>query len=360
MSAPRLDVLAQNAIKAMQGIPGQSAARQSREIDRAIARIQQELRGSIQSMAHQNRVQNFSEEVTQHAYMAIFRSLKTWQPEIATFSTHVHWQLRGEMKAINHAFHQDHRIIQTKTPTHKLPVPSRTFSMDAAMSTSEENNEVFTGHDFYASQYAEKEIHVKTEEFVLQRQLDRAISHIFGAKEARRSDASEAAIIENRFKLMERREMYLRHFLGEETFDEIGRQFGRTRERIRQVVRSLESELQRIMVLENGTFRHSDFHPTWDAFVASYFVKHKDNHLNENSPYRPAGVAIEMPAFYASDSAGLHPVFDEDVEVATVEAIEAPENTNENWNTNEAILMENFREERQYVMHFHAEHGLAA
>ena len=79
---------------------GLGPARLRREEDRLVSRISDVLRPTVRKMMRHKGMMDLQDEVGQHAFIAIHTALSDWDGSISSFSTHVHWKLRAEMRTL--------------------------------------------------------------------------------------------------------------------------------------------------------------------------------------------------------------------------------------------------------------------
>jgi len=107
----KLDIIAQEFISLQSSDTGR--ARKNNEESKMILQISKILTPSIRKMAKNKGLLNLLDDVQQHAYLAINTALKSWDGNMSSFSTYVHWQLRAEMKNLElHHFPERRKVSQ--------------------------------------------------------------------------------------------------------------------------------------------------------------------------------------------------------------------------------------------------------
>lgn len=107
----KLDIIAQEFI-CLQNSDTIRARKRSEE-GKLILSISKILSPSIRKMAKNKGMLGILDEVQQHAFLAINTALKSWDGDMSSFSTYVHWQLRAEMKNLElHHFPERRKVSQ--------------------------------------------------------------------------------------------------------------------------------------------------------------------------------------------------------------------------------------------------------
>lgn len=286
----KLEIYAKTMLSLARGEHEFGPRRLKAEQDRNIYAIYKLLRGTINRLVMGKNmgmnIRGLSEEVEQHSLIAIHQALETWDPSIATFSTHVYWQIRAELATLQHHLFPERRKIKVKQPIRFLefdrPIVSDkgdsiTLLETLSCETSEEDVEI-SGRDHFA-------LHT----------LERVFSHYIAREMTRfcssSSDLGKAA--DRRKALMRNRDVCLRRYLGiktyseiadrrfhSNTYDEIAVDYGVTRERIRQIIReteeALDGQLPRYCrdskaIIEAERAAPREIHPSWPSLATEHY-----------------------------------------------------------------------------------------
>ncbi|NVE95465.1 hypothetical protein [Altererythrobacter lutimaris] len=77
--------------------------------DREFARLLETLNGRIVHLIRVYRLTDMLEDARQASAIAVLRALESYNPRQARFTTHVTWQLRGELQSLRHRVRLDQR-----------------------------------------------------------------------------------------------------------------------------------------------------------------------------------------------------------------------------------------------------------
>ena len=77
--------------------------------DREFARLLDLLSPRIRNLIHTYRLGDMLEDAQQACAIAVLRALESYDPHQARFSTHVTWQLKGELQSLRHRVRLDQR-----------------------------------------------------------------------------------------------------------------------------------------------------------------------------------------------------------------------------------------------------------
>lgn len=81
----------------------------ARETVREFEALRGHLRPIISRLISQYRLHDMREDAEQSAAIGLHRALGSFDPDKARFSTHVVWQMRGELQSLRHRVRLDHR-----------------------------------------------------------------------------------------------------------------------------------------------------------------------------------------------------------------------------------------------------------
>ena len=88
---------------------GDASAPNAIRRDRLYARILGILSPRIRSLTRQYAMQDMAEDAWQACALGVHRAIATYDPDRASFSTHVTWAMRGELQSLRHRVRLDQR-----------------------------------------------------------------------------------------------------------------------------------------------------------------------------------------------------------------------------------------------------------
>ena len=117
--------------------------------DRAFARLLERLKPRIAYLVGRYGLSDMREDAEQACAIGVHRALETYDPRKARFTTHVTWQLRGELQSLRHRVRLDQRQSARSAQV-------RTVSLEALSAAYAESGEVFEIVDEDALQRVER------------------------------------------------------------------------------------------------------------------------------------------------------------------------------------------------------------
>lgn len=275
-------------LNAEDGAHGFGPKRLAVEKDRMIYAMQKMLAPTVTYLASRKNMMAVKDDVDQHAAIAICKALSTWIPEKASFSTHVHWQIMAELGALQHALYPDRRKLKT-------PQRIRFVELDKPY---REGDDSATMIDMMPVEGGEEDVESGARRNIAINAIERIFSH-YVAKQMQAYCINQddlGKIAKRRETLMRNRWIYMRRRVFVETFDTIGKQYGISRERVRQIVNKIEIDLRGHMptmdaddqVIEATRRPPEEVHPCW-AFMLSDF------HQATGADTRIVGQNVPMP-----------------------------------------------------------------
>lgn len=276
---------------------GLSTRRLEREESKLIVQVYALLKPVVRKLVARKNMLSMIQECEQHAYIAIHRAIDSWDSNISSFSTYVHWQIRAELGDLQHKMYPERRKVQTL-------VPVKMLELDRPMNTNDGNSA--TMGDFLVDEIAETRVEDAASQYVAKHCLERIFSHYLARKQkAYESHEHDLAKIEeHRYNLMRNRDIYLRYrvgigFKGIQKYKDIAAKYEISRERVRQIVARVEADLKGQLpalsecgmhVIEATKQPPASIHPDWMLFVMAFH-----NHHSNVDRFDPRLVDRETP-----------------------------------------------------------------
>lgn len=245
------------------------------ERDRLAHEMHRILKPSIRRLTtRKNMTRDLQDDIDQHTFIAICRALSDWNPDIATFSTHVHWKVRAELQTLQHFEFPDRR---------RLATPQRISFLELDRPYTGDDGSTYTMADYLIDETAEDMVEAEARRHVALHTFERVFSHAI----ARQMQAycinqtDQDKIAARRHSLMRNRWIYIRRTLGLETYEQIAQEYNVTRERARQIIISVDKEargqLPRFCKEENQIVSATrmapeDVHPSWDYMLIDFYM----------------------------------------------------------------------------------------
>lgn len=295
MEYSKLEVYAKRMLELSAGKHEFGPKRLAAEKDRLVYDMHRLLRASINKMVGSKSIRNFPQEVQQHSMIAIHQALADWNPSIATFSTHVHWRIRAELATLNHAMFPERRKVKVKQPIQILEL-DRPFYR--------EDDEADSFLDMMRDETAEDDVEAEARVHMALHALERVLSHYVAQQISSCSNHADLGkTADRRLNFMRDRDIYVRRHLGLQTFDEIAKDIGVTRERVRQIIVKINKDLRHALphldkkvVVEATRPTPTDIHPEWPLYAAEY-------HARTGIDPRLIGRDTPLPAWVCEDAA---------------------------------------------------------
>jgi len=213
---------------------GEITRRQSRDLDLAIYNLDRLLKKRSSKIIRQKYMTDMDEDCGQVCQMGILVAVRTFDPSLGSFSTHVHNKLRAAVGDLKHKMKPESRNIQTIAPVQHVSL----------FTPIGNDSEDFTIADTIEDAQAQADIHDRLEVGMVYLQIDRAYSHYLARSEGRRTGrlATPSGLREHRINKLREREVFVRHFLHGETLEVIASGYGITRERVRQIAAKIYTD----------------------------------------------------------------------------------------------------------------------
>lgn len=245
------------------------------EQDRLAFEMQRILKPSIRRLAaRKNMTKDLQDEIDQHTFIAICRALRDWNPEIATFSTHVHWKVRAELQTLQHFEFPDRR---------RLAVPVKINFLELDRPYTGEDGSTCTMADYLVDESAEDSVEAAARHHIAMHTFERAFSHAI----ARQMQAycinqtDQEKIAARRHSLMRNRWIYIRRTFCLETYEQIAQEYNVTRERARQIIIGVDDDMKGQLpkfckktnqVVPASRKPPEDIHPSWDYMLIDFYM----------------------------------------------------------------------------------------
>jgi hypothetical protein len=298
---------------------GEITRRQSRDLDLAIHNLDRLLRKRSGKIIRQKYMTDMDEDCGQVCQMGILVAVRTFDPALGSFSTHVHNKLRAAVGDLKHKMKPESRNIQTIAPVQHVSL----------FTPIGNDSEDFTIADTIEDVQAQAAIHDRLEVGMVYLQIDRAYSHYLARSEGRRTGrlATPSGLREHRINKLREREVFVRHFLQGETLEVIASGYGITRERVRQIAAKIYTDptepskagkegprepgaLNRYLATSHVSEEHpTGYNDIWSEYVALSWAEFgRDIRLaptsQDLSAVETASVSVE---FHPADTMGILP-----------------------------------------------------
>lgn len=298
---------------------GEITRRQSRDLDLAICNLDRLLKKRSGKIIRQKYMTDMDEDCGQVCQMGILVAVRTFDPALGSFSTHVHNKLRAAVGDLKHKMKPESRNIQTIAPVQHVSL----------FTPIGNDSEDFTIADTIEDAQAQAAIHDSLEVGMVYLQIDRAYSHYLARSEGRRTGrlATPSGLRDHRINKLREREVFVRHFLHGETLEVIASGYGITRERVRQIAAKIYTDptepsksgkegirepgaLNRYLAASHVSKEHpTGYHDIWSEYVAlSWSEFGRDIRL---APTAQDLSAVEIAAasvdFHPADAMGMLP-----------------------------------------------------
>lgn len=216
---------------------GLSERRRQAEENKLIVQIYAAMRKTVCLMVNRKGMASFLEDAEQQAHIAIYRACQTFDPNMASFSTYAHWQIRAELKSLELTMLPERRKIKLKHPfgIFSLSMPVRTADGDEGES----------GENFLVDEQAEDEVEHRAMVHIALSSMDRLFSGYIGRKYRSFCNTDPAIDARERevIKLMRNRDIFFRNRILRQKFNDIAEIYGVSRERIRQIIQAIDKDL---------------------------------------------------------------------------------------------------------------------
>jgi len=254
---------------------GLKPRRLAAEQDRMASEMHRILKPSIRRLAsRKNMTRDIQDDIDQHTYIAICRALRDWNPDIATFSTHVHWKVRAELQTLQHFEFPDRR---------RLATPQRISFLELDRPYTGDDGSTYTMADYLIDETSEDMVESEARRHVAMHTFERVFSHGI-AKQMQQyciNQTDQDKIAARRHSLMRNRWIYIRRTLGLETYEQIAQEYKVTRERARQIIIGVDKEMKGQLprfckdtnqVIAATRMPPEDIHPSWDYMLIDFYM----------------------------------------------------------------------------------------
>jgi hypothetical protein len=243
--------------------------------DKIAFEIHRILKPSIRRLAaKKNMSRDLQDDIDQHSYIAICLALESWDQDIATFSTHVHWQVRAELQKLQHYEFPERR---------RLAIPTKIKFVELDKPMYGDQAESSTMADQLVDEIAEGDVEMNARRHVALHAMERVFSHLI----ARQMQSyvigqdDEEKIARRRHSLMRNRWIYIRRTLYLENYEQIAQMYNVSRERVRQIISTTEDEIRGQLprfckktneILPATKMPPETVHPSWDYMLIDFYM----------------------------------------------------------------------------------------
>ena len=216
---------------------GLSDRRKEAEENKLIVQIYAAMRKTVCLMVSKKGMSLFLEDAEQQARIAIYRACFSFDPEMASFNTYAHWQIRAELKSLELTMIPERRKIKLKQ---KFSI----FSVNMPIISSDKNGE--SGQNYLIDETSENLVEENAMIHIALNSMNRLFSQYIGKKYRAfcknnvEQDARERRIL----KLMRNRDIFYRNRILMQKLDDIAIMYGISRERIRQIIKVIDRDLK--------------------------------------------------------------------------------------------------------------------
>lgn len=207
--------------------------------------IMEALKPVVRKISTRKNMLSNEDDIQQHAMIAIVKALETWDHAIASFSTHVHYQIQWELGSFEHYAFPERRRIKVKQPIRFLeldrPIKSDSSESDGCMM------------DFLVDENAESNIEDSVER---NRQLD-YLERVMGAyvdirwEALRKLESGRLTQEREVTNLCRDVDIYLQTRIHGITHASLSVVYEITRERVRQIINKVELAVKDYLPTKN-------------------------------------------------------------------------------------------------------------
>lgn len=208
-------------------------SRKRRDENRLMLRIADVLRPTVRKMTRQKGMIEVEEEVGQHAAIAIHNALGTWDGNISSFSTHVHWQLRAELRSLELQHFPERRKV-----CENIDVRMVHLNGPASEARGDESSEIGDVMNLDPEGY--RAIEDNVDHGLVRRNIETAFARMVALKVAifeSEGSIEPAPVIQ----VMRDIHIFIQRHLAEESANIVAGRHLITRERIRQITNKIET-----------------------------------------------------------------------------------------------------------------------
>lgn len=243
---------------------GLGPARLRREEDRLVSRIADVLRPTVRKMMRHKGMLDIQDEVNQHAYIAIHTALSDWDGSISSFSTHVHWKLRAEMRTLELQHFPERRKV-----CENIDVRMVYLNRPCNDGQGDESDELGEVMNLDPEGYRVIEDNVDHQMFI--RNIDNALARIAAPRISTylSSGCSDRAPVAT---VMRDIHIFIQRMLHEENARVVAACHDITRERIRQITNKIENVFSKNIrdMMQNPRPMTNEEEEAWELALAIY------------------------------------------------------------------------------------------
>lgn len=243
---------------------GLGPARLRREEDRLVSRISDVLRPTVRKMMRHKGMMDLQDEVGQHAFIAIHTALSDWDGSISSFSTHVHWKLRAEMRTLELQHFPERRKV-----CENIDVRMVYLNKPCNDGQGDESDEIGEVMNLDPEGYRMIEDNVDHGMFI--RNIDNALSRIAAPRISTylSTGCSDRAPVVN---VMRDIHIFVQRMLHEENARVVAACHAITRERIRQITNKVEKVFTKNIrdMMQNPRPLTEEEEAAWELALAIY------------------------------------------------------------------------------------------
>jgi hypothetical protein len=257
-----LDGLAAEALALRQS--DMRPARLRREEDKLVYRISEILKGTMRKMLRNKGMLDILDEGEQHGYIAIHAALGDWNPSLSSFSTHVHWKLRAEMRTLElHHFPERRKVCENINVT--------MIHLNKSCQEGAEGDKDEIGNVMNLDPLGYTQIEDNVDSAMFRRNIDGALSRIATP----RINAYISSGFTDQgpvYQVMRDIHIFIQRVLGDENAEAVANSHGITRERIRQITNKIEIAFMKNMkdMLQAPRKRTEDEDLAWELALSIY------------------------------------------------------------------------------------------
>jgi len=239
-------------------------ARRKREEDLLVYRIFEVLKPTVRKMLRNKGMLDIMDEGEQHGFIAIHTALNDWDHSLSSFSTHVHWKLRAEMRSLElHHFPERRKVCEN------IDVRMIHLNKPCQDNSEGEMDEIGNVMNLDPNGYLQIEDNVDSAMF--RRNIDAALSRI---AIPRINTYITGGFVDSGpvFQIMRDIHIFIQRTLGEESADSVAGTHGVTRERIRQITNKIDIAFKKNIkdMLQSPRKRTEDEDISWELAISIY------------------------------------------------------------------------------------------
>ena len=239
-------------------------ARRQREEDLLVYRIFEVLKPTVRKMLRNKGMLDIMDEGEQHGFIAIHTALNDWDHSLSSFSTHVHWKLRAEMRSLElHHFPERRKVCEN--------IDVRMIHLNKPCQDNSEGEMDEIGNVMNLDPVGYLQIEDNVDAAMFRRNIDGALSRIAIPRinSYVSSGFTDQAPV---FQVMRDIHIFIQRVLGDENAEAVANSHGITRERIRQITNKIETAFMKNMkdMLQNPRKRTTSEDLSWELALSIY------------------------------------------------------------------------------------------